>query len=1098
MEDAAPVMATVTGIPAVTHAPPAMPPARYELGTEIARGGMGRVVEATDTTLGRLVALKEALATDSESLRRFQREIKITARLEHPSIVPVHDAGAGPNGAPFYVMRKVSGLPLEKLVAGAKTLNERLALVHHIVAAAGAIAHAHERGIVHRDIKPANILVGDLNETIVIDWGLAKVIGETDELTAPGIAPGADTALESINTRVGIVYGTPGFMAPEQLRGNPVDPRCDVYALGATLYHLLSRKPPHHAKTADEMMRAAVNAPPAPIGDLVSGVPPALSTIIDKSLAYDPNHRYQDARALADDLQRFLSGQLVASHHYTTQERLARFARKHRIPLIAIGAAVMALVVGGVIAYVRVVNERDRADESAVSARKDKQIAEDERARAEERADQLTLSRAREIADSNPTLAVAWIKPLAAKALWREVLPIAAAARAAGVAWSLPASRETTSVEMSRDGLQALTAGGDGVVRLYDLVKRTTRTIAETRLPVTARFADDERKIVIWHGTDVMVRDTAGGGDHKIVVAAPVRDLDVIGITAYWTDTKGALWQLDLAGTNPLQIALDEAIRSLTPSPDGRWLALAGESHLLLYDRTQPTLPPFEVWSGVTKDIDWAADGSHFAALVDESAFDVAMNPAPMVVQRLNVGNRSKVASTANRVYTIGPTGVGIVAREGSRTLRPLTGALELFESRDGTIIATTENSVAVISERGDHTLGVPRGRLTRAQASSHSPFVIGALEDRLLVWNLDEVQPRSLATDVASAFFAGRDQVVATSADEVDQLIDLTTGKIHTLRQSTALTRVAYSAAGTASVIVDIAHKAWLIRPGTEPVDLGDHTDLIGFASDHQILLGSETGGSLQLHDVRTGTRIPLVDREPELAGLAWSRASGSSSPAWVAAVFVDGTLWRKNLGKGSDATTKLATLPNGSVLVRADGTVVFAIDKEIRTWLPDGSVAIHAKLPQAVLELADAGPRHALAFTRTLATEDAVGTFRIELDHTNRVTDLEEQFYRTADGVKLSMAAETGVIVEAKQGALEVVDPLVENRRWRLAQSPGVSFGSPQISTDGRWVIAKTPGALLLWSLGVPATQQDTIVWLDRLTNAVSGAGAKSFGWR
>src|SRR5262249_31591752 len=147
---------------------------------EIARGGMGRVVEATDMVLGRVVAVKEALATGAEAKRRFARETRITARLEHPSIVPVYDAGIGPAGTPFYVMRKVTGRPLERLVREATTLDQRLALLPHVVAAANAVAHAHRRGVIHRDIKPANILVGELGETIVIDWGLAKVVDEED------------------------------------------------------------------------------------------------------------------------------------------------------------------------------------------------------------------------------------------------------------------------------------------------------------------------------------------------------------------------------------------------------------------------------------------------------------------------------------------------------------------------------------------------------------------------------------------------------------------------------------------------------------------------------------------------------------------------------------------------------------------------------------------------------------------------------------------------------------------------------------------------------------------------------------------------------
>jgi len=174
-------------------APPAMPPElRYQYGDEIARGGMGRVVEATDTVLGRTVALKEALALDPEAIQRFHRETRITARLEHPSIVPIHDAGTSDTGAPFYVMRKISGRSLEELVGRAPELADRLALLPHIVAAANAIAHAHERGVVHRDIKPSNILAGELGETTVIDWGLAKAIGETDEVRARRAPSAAD------------------------------------------------------------------------------------------------------------------------------------------------------------------------------------------------------------------------------------------------------------------------------------------------------------------------------------------------------------------------------------------------------------------------------------------------------------------------------------------------------------------------------------------------------------------------------------------------------------------------------------------------------------------------------------------------------------------------------------------------------------------------------------------------------------------------------------------------------------------------------------------------------------------------------------------
>src|SRR5262249_43540558 len=154
IDDAKPTLDERTGNRARTE--PSSPPGslpRYRFGVEIARGGMGRVVEATDTLLGRVVAVKEALATDPEALRRFARETRITARLEHPSIVPVHDAGRSSDGSPYYVMRKVSGRPLEDLVRAADGLEQRLALLPHLVAAAQAVAHAHQRGVVHRDLK---------------------------------------------------------------------------------------------------------------------------------------------------------------------------------------------------------------------------------------------------------------------------------------------------------------------------------------------------------------------------------------------------------------------------------------------------------------------------------------------------------------------------------------------------------------------------------------------------------------------------------------------------------------------------------------------------------------------------------------------------------------------------------------------------------------------------------------------------------------------------------------------------------------------------------------------------------------------------------
>nr|MBA2543834.1 serine/threonine protein kinase [Deltaproteobacteria bacterium] len=245
--------------------------AHYGSHKEIARGGMGKIVAAEDRRLGRPVALKSLLEPAGDALGRFEREALITARLQHPGIVPVYEAGRWPSGEPFFAMKHVSGKPLDRVIAEARTLAERLALLPRIAAAADAIAYAHSQRIVHRDLKPGNILIGEFGETVVIDWGLAKDLdaGDSPESERPreratvrainSIDPDAasvsarKTIDRSTLTVVGAVMGTPAYMAPEQARGEPVDERADVFALGAMLYHLLAGVPPYNARTATEV-----------------------------------------------------------------------------------------------------------------------------------------------------------------------------------------------------------------------------------------------------------------------------------------------------------------------------------------------------------------------------------------------------------------------------------------------------------------------------------------------------------------------------------------------------------------------------------------------------------------------------------------------------------------------------------------------------------------------------------------------------------------------------------------------------------------------------------------------------------------------------
>ncbi|MCA9677552.1 MAG: serine/threonine protein kinase, partial [Myxococcales bacterium] len=224
------------------------------------RGGMGHLLRARDRRLGREVVIKQARALpgSGDALRaRFLREARLTARLQHPSIVGVLELGRWPDDEPFYTMPLVEGTPLDDAIAAATVPEARLLLLPRLVAAAEAIAYAHGRGVLHRDIKPANILLGSFGETVVIDWGLARTIDGADGPEVEGPAP-ADGL-----TRFGA--GTAAYMPPEQARGGATDPRVDVYALGATLYHLLAGVAPYGAGDGDTIRRRVLAGPPAPL-----------------------------------------------------------------------------------------------------------------------------------------------------------------------------------------------------------------------------------------------------------------------------------------------------------------------------------------------------------------------------------------------------------------------------------------------------------------------------------------------------------------------------------------------------------------------------------------------------------------------------------------------------------------------------------------------------------------------------------------------------------------------------------------------------------------------------------------------------------------
>jgi serine/threonine protein kinase/predicted negative regulator of RcsB-dependent stress response len=336
-------------------------PQYYEVGEEIARGGMGRIRFARDLRLGRAVAIKELLTESADLRARFEREARITAQLQHPAIVNVLEAGTWPSGEPFYVMKLVTGESLDKVIAGRDTLDARLGMLPTVIAAVDALAYAHSMRVIHRDLKPANVLVGEFGETVVIDWGLAKDLADATTDNRVGLGPYRTWSAHA-ETQAGEVMGTPAYMPPEQALGEPVDARADVYSLGAILYHVLAGAPPYVGTSGHVILDAVIAGPPPPLDERVPGVPQDLVTIVNKAMAHAATDRYANAKELADDLKKFQTGQLVGAHRYSPSQLLRRWARRHRA-VIAVGSiAVAVLVLIAVVSMRSILREEKRAN----------------------------------------------------------------------------------------------------------------------------------------------------------------------------------------------------------------------------------------------------------------------------------------------------------------------------------------------------------------------------------------------------------------------------------------------------------------------------------------------------------------------------------------------------------------------------------------------------------------------------------------------------------------------------------------------------------------------------------------------------------------
>jgi|GEM_PF-523946 len=398
----APTLASHTGTP---DPKPDTIGGRYNVNSEIGRGGMGRVWLATDGSLGRSVALKEMLSrrsskggkkraqlSDLSAMQRFLREARITGRLEHPGIIPVYEVGENEDGSAFYTMRYVKGRSLAdelRSIREAKwaneraSLHERLKLIDNLIAVCDALAYAHSRGVIHRDLKPDNVMLGDYGETLVLDWGLAKVTANADfEVAADRLDPsenGVDTRImvnsaslaptddddwteadRDSNTLAGTVLGTPAYMPPEQAAGKlrEVDERADVYALGAILYEILAGKPPYSSSDSGTIVEKVLTTPPRPILELEPAAPPELVRLCESAMERKLEERLSQVMSLSNELRAYRDGRSLTLYHYTWREQMKRWSKRNKRSLVVAGIALF--IVAGIAGIAVVNSERTR------------------------------------------------------------------------------------------------------------------------------------------------------------------------------------------------------------------------------------------------------------------------------------------------------------------------------------------------------------------------------------------------------------------------------------------------------------------------------------------------------------------------------------------------------------------------------------------------------------------------------------------------------------------------------------------------------------------------------------------------------------------
>jgi WD40 repeat protein len=913
---------------------PAVDVDRYDIESEHARGGLGRILGAWDRRLDRFLALKELLVSEPQAEARFIREALITARLQHPSIVPVYDAGRRPDGRVFYTMKMISGHSLKEAIAKTRNLDERLALVPNLLAVADAVAYAHGMGILHRDLKPANILIGPFGETVVIDWGLAKDLRHAEEALVNEVGL-YDLAVQDL-TVVGTVFGTPQYMPPEQARGEQVDERADVYALGAVLYHLLAGIPSYQGTHPSELLSQVLAAPPLSLEARQPGVPSDLATIVRKAMARDPRERYPTARELAEDLRRFQTGQLISARHYSTGTLLVRWFMRHRLAAVLVASVLMVLGF----------------------------LLRDAQRRVRERSlsDAMTLVRARGALERDPTESVAWIKTYPPDgAGWDPARDIVLEAHRRGVARHI-LHRGDSSVcfgDFSPDSRYYAGTGPNDTLRLWDTrTGETWKRLEHVGRLFVAQFLPDGKRIAFADGRNNVLR--LWDLEHDTVQELPDQDgpvVDVIfspdgrlvvpialGRTLQLWSPAGKLHTIEgheptsesvffspdgqllifageertvrlyelATGRQRILQGHEDEIRLLTISSDSkRLVSTARDGSLRLWDvASGRLLRTFHSHQGGINGLVLASDGRHAATAGNDRTvrlWDLTAGESQILQGPLELMNFLEFSPDGHLLAGAGQFGTVRLwnIETGDSWVLPghRTDVYQVAFSPDGKFLASSAGDRTTrlweLSPRRVRILSGHEDNVAALAFSSDGRLLASASRDTTLrLWDLVQGGSRRLVGHEQPVWYVAfsPDQTHLASAgwDATVRLWDVASGQGRIVCEPKAVSKgVAFSADGQLlACATGDSIQLVRVQDGTSRVLRGppDRIRVLSFAGQGHLLATGNVKGQIRLWDVDKGDSVALGAHEGAVERVAFSHDG-----RWLASTGADDTvrLW-------------------------------------------------------------------------------------------------------------------------------------------------------------------------------------------------------------